>query len=961
MSMSAEELEEFKAEAHELLDIAEKSLLSFDEGAVDYSSCYNAIFRSLHNLKGGAGMMELEALRDHTHKLETIFTQFQNKTEIPAEYQDFFLKGVDAARSILEGKGVDFFYEVKKGTPQIKIKEEELTPLSSSSIEEFLASCYEYLEKISKALQVIESGDSSVEVLNEMYRCIHSLKGDAYLFSFQSVGDVAHAIESALGTFRNGKGQIGKPLINCLFKAIDVLELLLKNSIGNMGGPAVQKIVDAICYALEKASIVDDRAAIPTPASVIHSTKVDKEVSSSIRVPVGLLDSMMALMGEMVLIRNQVLQHSNKSEDLELQSMSKRLNAVTSEIQEQMMKTRMQSIGNVFSKFNRVVRDLEGELGKNINLHIEGSETELDKSLLEAIKDPLTHIVRNSCDHGIEVPDVRLEKGKSANGRLEIKAYHEGGQVFIEVKDDGKGLSRSHILSKALEKKLITDSEAQHLSEKEVFELIFLPGFSTASQVTNVSGRGVGMDVVRTNIERIGGSIELWSEENVGTTITIKVPLTLAIIPALMVRSGDTIFAIPQLKLEELVRVDLEEDPHQIETLYGAAIYRLRGELLQLVDMNVILEKREYFEVGNKEVLNIAVLNADNQHFGIVVDEILDTADIVVKPINRLLKSLQIYSGATVLGDGSVALILDVTGISRIAQINFEKNNTLRDEITKPSLVQDFLLFNLNSEATHAIALSYVDRIEEFNASEIEYSGKQMVIRHRGKILPLIPVNEQLEYGKDQLGEIFPVILIERAGSSYGLIVNKIVDTLSTTEEVTTPISFHQGIVGNLYTSQKLVVVVDPFKLIDKSFGILHEPIQVNGVIHSNFKKVLLVEDTVFFRRFIQGVLEKNGFQVLVAQNGKEAIQVLNDHGSEISLIISDIEMPQMNGFEMAREIRKYPHYQSLPMIAVSSKADKNYQEEGKLAGFDLYLEKLRPEVLLAAISELEGKTRRAA
>ena len=960
MSVSAEELEEFKAEAHELLDIAEKSLLSFDEGA-DYISCYNAIFRSLHNLKGGAGMMEFEALRDHTHKLETIFTQFQNKTEIPAEYQDFFLKGVDAARSILEGKEVGFSYEVKKDTPHIKIKEEELISLNTSSLEEFLTNCYEYLEKISKALQLFESGNSSAEVLNEMYRSIHSLKGDAYLFSFQSVGDVAHAMESALAPLRNGKGQVGKSLINCLFKAIDVLELLLKNSTANMEGPGLQKIVDAICNALEKASVLDDSSAIPPPASVIHSAKVEKEASSSIRVPVELLDSMMALMGEMVLIRNQVFQYSNKSEDLELQSMSKRLNAVTSEIQEQMMKTRMQPIGNVFSKFNRVVRDLAGELGKNITLHIEGSKTELDKSLLEAIKDPLTHIVRNSCDHGIETPSVRLEKGKSANGRLDIKSFHEGGQVFIEVKDDGKGLSRSHIISKAVEKKLITDYEAQHLSEKEIFELIFLPGFSTASQVTNVSGRGVGMDVVRTNIERIGGSIELWSEENVGTTITIKIPLTLAIIPALMVRSANTTLAIPQLKLEELVRVDLEEDPHQIETLYGAAIYRLRGELLQLVDMNVIMEKRESFEIGDKKIFNIAVLNADNQRFGIVVDEILDTADIVVKPINRLLKSLQIYSGATVLGDGSIALILDVTGISKIAQINIDKNNKSRVEVEKPSLIQDFLLFKLNSEATHAIALSYVDRIEEFKASDIEYSGKQMVIRYRGKVLPLIAVNEQLDYGEDHLSEIFSVILIERARSPYGLIVNKIIDTLSTPEEVAAPIRYQQGIIGNLYTSNELVVVVDPFQIIDKNFGICHEPVQVNNVLHSNLKKVLLVEDTVFFRRFIQGVLEKNGFQVLVAQNGKEAIEVLNNHGSEISLIISDIEMPQMNGFEMARKIRTYPHYQNLPMIAVSSKADKSYRDEGKIAGFDLYLEKLRPETLLAAISELEGKTRRVA
>jgi len=958
--VSSAEIEEFKTEAFELLDIAEKSLLALDEGE-EFNSCYNAIFRSFHNLKGGAGMMELDELRDHTHKLETIFTQFQDQTQIPFQYLSFFLKGVDAARLILNGEDVTFSYEVKKEIPQIEIKEDFTTPLSSFSVDEFITSCNENLENITRCIHQIENGISQDETLNNMYRYVHSLKGDAYLFSFQLVGDIAHAMETALEPLKNKKHAIPKSMINCLYKAIDVIELLLQRPLDEHDQPGLQKIADIICKALEKASLVSETEA-PSVLPKVSSLKEEKEVSSStIRVSVSLLDNLMALMGEMVLVRNQVLQFSNKTEDLEFLSMSKRLNVITSEIQEQMMKTRMQAIGNVFSKFNRVVRDLAGDLGKNINLCIEGSETELDKSLLEAIKDPLTHIVRNSCDHGIETPEARLEKGKPLSGRIEIKAYHEGGQVFIEVKDDGKGLSRQHILTKALEKNLITSVAAQSLSDKEVFELIFLPGFSTASHVSNVSGRGVGMDVVRTNIERIGGNVELWGEENVGTTIKIKIPLTLAIIPALMVKCGGATFAIPQLKLEELVRVDLEENPHQIETLYGAAMYRLRGNLLQLVDMNVILGKSNNFEIEKKTVFNIAVLNVDGHLFGVIIDEILDTADIVVKPLNRVLKSLQIYSGATVMGDGSVALIFDVMGISKIAQINFESNKSFTASESTISENQDFLLFKLNSSTTHAIALSYVDRIEEFKSTEVEYSGKQMVIRYRGNILPLVAVNSQLDYGEQRVEEVFPVIVIERAGISYGLIVNKIIDTLSTSDEVKTPIKFYQGLVGNIHTPQELIVVIDPFQIVDKSLGIYHEEIKVINDNHGDIKKVLLVEDTVFFRRYIQGVLEKSGYHVIVAQNGKEAIDVLNQEGSEISIVISDIEMPQMNGFEMARAIRKYPHYKDLPMIAVSSKADKNYRQEGMNAGFDLYLEKLRPEVLLSAISEFERKMRKVA
>jgi two-component system chemotaxis sensor kinase CheA len=975
MATSQSELDEFKNEAYELLDVAEKSLMGLDQGE-DFKNCYNAIFRSLHNLKGGSGMMDMLELQKHTHELETIFTQFQDQGHIPHEYLNFFLKGIDAARMILAGDHVQFDYSVKKKTSdeKIVIKDEVASESLTKgfSIEEFIMNCSDYTENIVKNLQLIESGKSSSETFNDLYREVHSLKGDAYLFSFNLIGDIAHAMENALEPLRDGRHKVSKNLMSCLFKSIDVIELFLnlKEKTKNPT-PALKKIVNAVTEALAVSSGKTEEEK-SVPQSLIHKfekeTKEHKESKEtkegeslgSIRVPVSLLDNLMTLMGEMVLVRNQVLQYSCKTEDLEFLSMSKRLNVVTSEIQEQMMKTRMQSIGNVLGKFNRVVRDLSGELGKSIAVSIEGAETELDKSLLEAIKDPLTHIIRNSCDHGIETPEIRRQKGKAEQGKIEIKAYHEGGQVFIEVKDDGKGLCRSFILNKAIEKNLVSPSVGVTLSDKEVFDLIFLPGFSTASQVTSVSGRGVGMDVVRTNIEKIGGTVELSGEENVGTMIKIKIPLTLAIIPALMVKCAGSTYAIPQLKLEELVRVDLEENPGQIENLHGALIYRLRGNILQLVDLNQILgtDKKTFRE---KKIVNIAVLNADNNLFGVIIDEVLDTADIVVKPLNRVLKSLQIYSGATILGDGSVALIFDVAGISKLAQINTENRNHHCKVQNVINEVQDFLLVELNSVTTHAISLGYVQRLEEFNAEDIEYSGDQEVIRYRGKILPLINVNSELEYPSSDKSKVLSVVVIERAGTLYGLVVNAIMDTLSTTLDVTEPIKFHQGIIGNINTEKELVVVIDPYQIIDKSFGVIHKP-QINvSSGYKNLKKVLLVEDTVFFRKMIKGLLEKNGFEVLIAQDGKEAIDVLNSLDGSIQLIISDIEMPRMNGFQMARAIRGNVHYKNLAMIAVSSRADQNYKDEGIKAGFDLYLEKLCPEILLAAISELERSNRKLA
>lgn len=965
MSFTDEEIEEFKNEACELLDIAEKSLLALDKGA-DFKICYNAIFRSFHNLKGGAGMMELGELCRHTHELETIFTQFQDKTNIPFEYLSFFLNGVDAARLILGGEKVSFSYDVKKVAPQIKVeeKEEMQSVLGSISVDEFLMSCSDYIENIARCLQELEKEKIDKEVLHDLYRYVHSLKGDAFLFSFNRVGEVAHAMETALEPVRDGVRSAQKPLISCLYKSLDIIELLLAHGVAGENNKGLSKMVDTICHALVKASHPLETAPsniVPLKVEGDGKNAKDSEVSSSsIRVSVNLLDSLMTLMGEMVLVRNQVLQYSNTTEDLEFLKMSKRLNVVTNEIQEQMMKTRMQDIGTVLNRFNRVVRDLASELGKKIAINIQGAETGLDKSLLEAIKDPLTHIVRNSCDHGIESSEERLRKGKSEIGKIEIKAYHEGGQVFIEVSDDGKGLSRDHILKKAIEKSLISTQQANQLSDKEVFDLIFLPGFSTAAQVTNVSGRGVGMDVVRTNIERIGGNIELFGEENVGTTIKIKIPLTLAIIPALMVKCNGATFAIPQLKLEELVRVDLEENPHQIEMLHGAAMYRLRDNILQLVDMNGILDEKSS-NLKSRKIINIAVLSSDHAVFGLIIDEVLDTADIVVKPLNRILKSLQIYSGATIMGDGSVALIFDVMGIAKIAQINSGHKNIVKEEKVI-SESQDFLLLKVNSHCTHGISLNYVERLEEFKKSSIEFTGQQMVIRYRDNILPLIRISEQLGYDNKELDELFHVVVIERAGLSYGLIVNSIVDTLSTTNEVKAPIRFHQGIVGNINMPTELIVVIDPFQIVDKALGIIHEPVthKMKSVQQDN-NKILLVEDTVFFRRLMQGVLENEGFEILIAQDGKEAIDVLNKHGNEITLIVSDIEMPRMNGFEMARAIRQYPHYKNLPMIAVSSKADSNYRNEGMRAGFDMYLEKLRPEILLSAIDELKRTKRGAA
>jgi two-component system chemotaxis sensor kinase CheA len=1074
MSFNDQEYAEFKIEAIELLEVAEKSLLTLseDETHENYKQLFDTIFRSFHNLKGAAGMMELLDLQAHTHGLENMLMTFKEKNRIPESHINFFLRGIDAAKLILDGEKVVF--DVNRVDDQ-----EAITPLRAAPLilntenankssnnsandgllsggvtpelrQEFVLEAEDIIERVSRNLQMIEPENHHQpvqqklhqEIINEVYRDVHSLKGSAFLCSYVSMGEIAHLMETGLEQVRTGQLFAHEFLISSLFKGIKIIEtFLLKiksdQSMDHLNPviPVFKKLLDKACQTTQgpasslanptpekkvdlpttqdlnhkdPSMSLPDHSDIKTPPITKdlqhHNNKDHKEhkdasdANASIRVPVSLLDNLMALMGEMVLVRNQVLQYSNKSDDQEFLSMSKRLNVVTSEIQGEMMRTRMQPIGNVLTKFSRVVRDLSLELKKSINLQLVGVETELDKSLLEAIKDPLTHIVRNSCDHGIETPEIRKQAGKSESGSIKIHAFHEGGQVVIEISDDGKGLSREILLKKGIEKGLITSAQESTMTERDIFHLIFAPGFSTAAKVTNVSGRGVGMDVVRTNIEKIGGTVELDSHFGHGTTIKLKIPLTLAIVPALIVKCGDGTFAIPQVKLEELVRVDQTHHDQKVEKLHGAVVYKLRGQILPLVDLNELLKtgRKTNYENG---ILTIAIVNAERQSFGLIIDEIQDTADIVVKPLNRLLKSLQIFSGATILGDGSVALIFDVMGVAKLAQITNDRRekNTLDDtKIVDKSFqleCQDYLIVRLNSETKYAIVLGYVHRLEEFKKSQIELSGQRPIIRYRDIILPLLDVNELMGFKSDtnvsslaNAEENVAVVVIKKAGLLYGLKVNEILDTLSTSIELDSTHTNHLGIFGNLNLPEELVVVIDPFALIEHAYPpeknnqpVFHFHPQVSPDLKKEVEKtspsatlslmkattdqvlqVLLVEDTVFFRKAIQKVLTGMGYEVTTAADGKEAMDLLNKGHQVFDIILSDIEMPRMNGFELAKAIRSNQQFKNIPLLAISSRADKDSLMAGKQAGFDDYIEKLKAPILLNTISHLLDKKRTA-
>jgi len=526
----------------------------------------------------------------------------------------------------------------------------------------------------------------------------------------------------------------------------------------------------------------------------------------------------MNLVGELVLARNQIVQFTSQSQEPTLLSAAQRINTITTELQESVMKTRMQPIGNVWAKFPRIVHDMAQDLGKQVQLVMEGKSTDLDRTIIEAIKDPLTHLVRNAIDHGIETPAVRRAAGKPEQGTLRLRAFHEGGQVNIEILDDGHGIDIAKVKDKAVQRSLVTPDQATRMTDREVFNLIFLPGFSTAEKVTNVSGRGVGMDVVKTNIEKIGGSVDVLSELGRGTTLKIKIPLTLAIIPALIVTSGGERFAIPQVSLLELVRLEGQQARAGIETLYGSPIYRLRGQLLPLAYLNreFKLDAAADSAAGASAdaIVNIVVLQADGRQFGLIVDEINDTEEIVVKPLSKQLKGIACFAGATIMGDGRVALILDVLGIALHSNVIAEvREHAVADKGSAQDRAderQTLLLFDAGQNARMAIPLSMVARLEEFPRAQIERSGNQDVVQYRGKILPLIQVANYIPGAGAPLAQSDPlqVVVYSEGGRSVGLVVGKINDIVH--EALTVKRNAAQnGILGSAVVQDKVTDLLD--------------------------------------------------------------------------------------------------------------------------------------------------------
>ena len=672
----------------------------------------------------------------------------------------------------------------------------------------------------------------------------------------------------------------------------------------------------------------------------------------------------MTMVSELVLTRNQLLEMVRRLDDSEFKVQLQRLSNVTAELQEGVMKTRMQPIGNAWQKLPRIIRDLSKELDKKINLEMIGAETELDRQVLEQIKDPLTHMVRNSADHGLESTEGRLAAGKSEVGNVTLSAYHEGGHIIIKIADDGQGLPTEKIKAKVIANGIATEAELEEMSENQIHKLIFHAGLSTAEKVTNVSGRGVGMDVVRTNIELIGGTVDLTSVAGEGSTFIIKIPLTLAIVSALIVEASGQRFAIPQLAVLELVKSNANAE-HRIEMINDSPVLRLRNKLLPVISMSKLLGNEpveKILEEGDDGTaaaaaadpnVFVVVVQVGGQTFGIVVDAVFHTEEIVVKPMSSMLREITMFSGNTILGDGSVILIVDPNGIAQAVAKDHggAQESSHVDAANAADLIGNeektaLLVFRAGSDELKAVPLSLVTRLEEVDVANIERSNNRDLVQYRGKLMPLIYIDDHLTHKDEGLQ---PILVFADESHSMGLVVDEIVDIVE--DRLTIEISSEKnGIVGSAVIKEKATEVIDVGYYLPKAFDDWLEKRDIPNPVQRELK-LLLVDDSAFFRNLLSPLLASAGYRVTMVESAQEALD-LKEAGEYYDVIVSDIEMPEMDGITFAGLLQGDSQWGNTPIIALSSHTNPEVIARGRAAGFRDYVAKFDREGLIESIRE---------
>jgi two-component system, chemotaxis family, sensor kinase CheA len=912
-------LREFLTETSESLDTVDNQLVRFEQDP-NNAKILDNIFRLVHTIKGTCGFLGLPRLEALAHAGETLMGKFRDGMPVTGEAVSLILASIDRIKEILAG-----------------LEATQTEPEGSDQ------------DLIVKLHEMVEHG-------------MAAMSAPALLVASGSAPPMPSAPAApAAAVAAAPKAAQGILVPQTLERelrpgevSLDELERAFRETATEVAAPAIAP--EAGPAPPVAASKKEAKATARKPAAESEVAEGDKIANQSIRVNVDTLEHLMTMVSELVLTRNQLLEISRRNEDTEFKVPLQRLSNVTAELQEGVMKTRMQPIGNAWQKLPRIVRDLSGELHKQIELEMHGADTELDRQVLDLIKDPLTHMVRNSADHGLETPAERAAAGKPEQGTIRLSAYHEGGHIIICIADNGRGLNTERIKAKALQNGLVSEADLEKMTEAQIHKFIFAPGFSTAAAVTSVSGRGVGMDVVRTNIDQIGGTIDIKSVAGEGSSVTIKIPLTLAIVSALIVEAGGDRFAIPQLSVVELVRARANSE-HRIERIKDTAVLRLRNKLLPLMHLKKLL-KIDDGSSSDPENGFIVVTQVGSQTFGIVVDGVFHTEEIVVKPMSTKLRHIDMFSGNTILGDGAVIMIIDPNGIAKALGTSVAASHEIAEDnaalrASAAEQLTSLLVFRAGTSQPKAVPLGLVTRLEEIATDKIELSNGRYMVQYREQLMPLV----QMAGVNVQTTGSQPILVFADDGRSMGLVVDEIIDIVE--EKLHIEVAGQEaGILGSAVIKGQATEVIDVGHFLPMAFADWFSRKEMRPSVTA--QSVLLVDDSAFFRNMLAPVLKAAGYRVRVAPNAQEGLAALRS-GQNFDVVLTDIEMPDMNGFEFAEIIRADQHLNAMPIIALSSMVSPAAIERGRLAGFHDYVAKFDRPGLIAALKEQTAELSRAA
>jgi two-component system chemotaxis sensor kinase CheA len=1030
-------LDDFLAECREHLQGIETDLLTIEEAGENADSeLVNKVFRAAHSIKGGAGFFNLEKIKTLAHKTETVLDMIRSRKMAPhAEAINILLTAFDLLRELVNNPdsqaGCDITAQVSAlqelagahlsgGEKAALQKTVTLTSPDgghSAKIQELDLQAavkdnqYIYLIEYDLLHDIDRAGKSPVALINALSKMGVIVDSD---FNLAAIGTLDDEPARAIPLQLLYRTVLDPDIVD---SAVEVdrskIHLLRDPAANATPSPAAAasleqqaESVPALASSGEKAPDESQAVKASPPASrePARAPAATANTPETLRIAVEALDTLMTQAGELVLGRNQLLDAIARHDQRAIIAAGQRISFVTSELQEAVMRTRLQPVGNVFNKFTRVVRDMAIALRKEIRLQLEGKEVELDKTIIEGLSDPLTHMVRNAVDHGIESPAERQAKGKPALGTVTLRAFHEAGQVTIEISDDGKGLDPAKVGAKALQMNLITSERLAAMSDDEKRALIFLPGLSTAEKITETSGRGVGMDVVKTNLDRLGGKVEIRSTVGAGTTFRIKLPLTLAIIPSLTISEAGERYALPQVNVIELHRIPASQAQQRIEVVGDAEVLVLRGELIPLVRFADVLgivptytdpdtgketidRRRRIADRRSKRLgpavpvttapesdspharagqdrryhadsdLNIVIISSGQLQYGLVVDELHNTEEIVVKPLGRHFKGLSEYAGATIMGDGDVALILDAAGIAHKADIasvtaaSRARQDAEDGEAFASEGGLSLLLFDNEPGEPCAIPLDLVQRVERIVPAQIETKGGRRTMQYRGSSLPLMQLADVATVNQVPLEGELAVVVVTVAGHDIGLLGRMPVSVIESDAAVDTQTHRQKGISGSAIIADATVLMVDIFEMVDA----VHPEwsVQTQQAAQKSCDEcttVLLAEDSDFFRSQVSRYIEEAGFAVLAARDGLEAWQLLQDNAAKVRIVVTDIDLPRMNGLELSRQIRADNRFVKLPVIALTSLAGEEDETKGREAGIDDYQVKLDRDRLLEGL-----------